>query len=412
MRKPITLLICTFIFFISQALAQDTYQPSAEDTVWAKQFLGVSGPGGPVVGDGRGGWRSGTDGVAYAGPAPRPEYRIRFEGLATGTAVDKGLVPPIKPALELHIRDGVVTLGGDGNYYMTGSTGDNIWAATDGIELWKSADLHTWEYLGLVWDIDKEANDWVKAWRKHPKRAVRAVWAPEIHFIKNNYYLCYSMCPDGIGILRSTTGRPEGPYVNAFKSTGPIVDGIDPTLFEDEDGKVYFTYGNGMHIALLNDDLSDFAEPFRTVTLQDPDHDPTHHAEKCVKRGMNDLGHEGAVLFKHNGRYYLGAADNYEGRYSTCLAVSDNIYGPYEERHESIPCGGGTGFFKDKEGNWWCSYFGNDKQSHFREKIGFVLSEFSGDGHLYPSKRQPFVAESDQKTWEANWKQTWANRYR
>jgi len=38
-----------------------------------------------------------------------------------------------------------------------------------------------------------------------------------------------------------------------------------------------------------------------------------------------DLGTEGAVLFKANGRYYLGAAEEYEGRYSTCLAVSDNL---------------------------------------------------------------------------------------
>lgn len=66
-------------------------------------------------------------------------------------------------------------------------------------------------------------------------------------------------------------------------------------------------------------------------------HDPTHHAKKCVKRGMNDLGHEGVVLFKRDGKYYLGAADDYEGRYSTCLAMSDHIYGPYKKRHESIP---------------------------------------------------------------------------
>ena len=29
--------------------------------------------------------------------------------------------------------------------------------------------------------------------------------------------------------------------------------------------------------------------------------------------------------------------------------------------HEGIPCGGGTGFFKDKEGSWRGSYFGNDE---------------------------------------------------
>lgn len=317
--------------FSCWAFAQeDIYIAPQEQIEWAKQFSGVSGPGMPVEGDGRGGWRSGTEGVVYYGNHPRPEYQEGNLRMCTGSAVEKGLVPPIKPAWELHLRDGVVTLGGDGNYYLTGSSGDNIWAWAEGIELWKSADLHNWEYLGLVWDIDKEADDWVKAWRKHPKRAVRAVWAPEIHYIKGNYFICFSMCPDGIGILKSSTGKPEGPYVNAFTIDRPIVEGIDATLFEDEDGKVYFTYGKATEIALLKDDMSGLAEPFRKVVLTEPDHNPDHHAKKCVGRGMNDLGHEGAVLFKRNGKYYLGAADNYEGRYSTCLAISDNVYGPYQ----------------------------------------------------------------------------------
>jgi hypothetical protein len=54
------------------------------------------------------------------------------------------LLPPIKPLLKLHIRDTVICLGGDGNYYMTGSTGDNIWAFNDGVELWRSPDLKKW----------------------------------------------------------------------------------------------------------------------------------------------------------------------------------------------------------------------------------------------------------------------------
>lgn len=153
--------------------------------------------------------------------------------------------------------------------------------------------------------------------------------------------------------------------------------------------------------------MSGLAEPFRRVVLTEPDHNPDHHAKKCVGRGMNDLGHEGAVLFKRNGKYYLGAADNYEGRYSTCLAISDNVYGPYQKRHESIPCGGGTGFFKDKEGNWWCSYFGNDSQSHFREKVGFVRASFTADGLVYPAKEQPFVGEKDRELWEQKWTEVW-----
>ena len=411
--KKIFLLLS--MFFLLQNLfvtAQEKFIPTKEDMEWATQFSPVSGPGRKVVGDGRGGWRSGWEGVRYKGNHPKPEYDLNFGNAAKGTAVDKGLVPPIKPALELHLRDGVVTLGGDGNYYLTGSSGDIIWAYTKGIEMWKSVDLISWEYLGLVWDIDRDADDWVKEWRDYPRRAVRAVWAPEIHYVKGNYFICFSMCPHGIGLLKSVTGKPEGPYVNAFHTNERIANGIDATLFEDEDGKVYFSYGGATRIALLKDDMSGFAEPMREIIFDDPDHDPTHHAKKCVKRGMNDLGHEGVVLFKRDGKYYLGAADDYEGRYSTCLAMSDHIYGPYKKRHESIPCGGGTGFFKDKEGNWWCSYFGNDSQSHFREKIGFVKTDFTAEGFAFPAKDQPFIDAKDKEEWEKKWNEVWKNKYK
>lgn len=391
------------------------------DTTWARRFDGVSGPGISIADEvaqfpkynGYGGWRSGSTGVRYKGNHPKDVYDLNWGSTSTGSAVNDGLVPPILPTMELHVRDAVVTLGGDGNYYMTGSTGDNIWAYAKGIELWKSPDLMSWEYVGLVWDIDKEADEWVKEWRAYgsdKKQGVRAVWAPEIHYLPqhNNYYICFSMCPGGVGLLKSATGKAEGPYVNAWAQPNTmVVDGIDPTLFEDEDGIVYFTYSGAGKIYKMNDDLSAFDGKPVTITLLDPDTDPSHHADKCVGRGMKDLGHEGAVLFKYKGRYYLGAADSYEGRYSTCLAMADNIYGPYSTRHEPIPCDGGTNFFVDKEGELWSSYFGNDSQTHFREKHGLVKAQVLDDGRIIPAREQPHVPEKLQKLWGTRWDKRW-----
>ncbi len=389
------------------ALSDSDYVAPAEEIAWAKRFRGVSGAGHPVTDDGRGGWISGSGGVRYDGDYMRPEY-TPIEFPKSGLAVDKGLLPPIVPALDVHLRDGMVTVGGDGMYYLTGSSGDNIWAWAQGIELWRSADLHEWDYLGLVWEIDTEAPDWVRRWRKHPRRATRAVWAPEIHYVKDNYYIVYSMCPGGVGIIKSSTGRPDGPYVNAFSYEGPIADGIDGTLFEDTDGSVYFTYAGGDYIARLKDDMSGFATPFRKISVAEYDLDPAHHASSCPKRaGCKDLAHEGATIFKHNGKYYAGGADSYEKRYSPCIAVADNIYGPYRMRHEAVPCGGGTGFFQDREGNWWCSIFGNDTQAHFREKVGFVKVYFCPSGRVIPDKDQPFVPEELKKDWEKKWDEVW-----
>ncbi len=381
------ILACIFVLFTTSLLAQNNswFTQQQIDSVLSIGS-GLSGAGKPVVGDGGGGWRSGSSGVMYNGTDTKPEWTKMPADKTSGSVITQGLLPPIKPLLELHLRDAVICVGGDGNYYMTGSSGDNIWAWAQGVEIWKSADLKNWSYLGLVWSIEKEGI-WEKQWQNLHGKPARALWAPELHFVKNNYFIVLSMPPGGVAILKSTTGKSEGPYIHATTVTDkPFVNGIDPTLFEDDDGSVYFTWSSATRIAKMKDDMSDIAEPFRNIVLQNPDHDSAHHSLKCIKRGSNDLGHEGAILFKANGKYYLGAADEYEGRYSSCVAMSDNIYGPYVNRHESVPCAGGGNFFKDKKGNWWATYFGNDDQSPWREKPGIVKIDFDATGKIIVAK--------------------------
>jgi xylan 1,4-beta-xylosidase len=360
-----TLTVCAGCALSSPTVSQS----SVDAATVAPRPGGISGPGKPLVADGK------------------PTVKTRA---TSNSAVKAGLLPPIRPLLDLHIRDTVICLGGDGNYYMTGSTGDNIWAFNDGVELWRSPDLAKWEYLGLVWNVRKDGT-----WEKEPRdlhgKPTVAIWAPEIHYLKklNTYVICLSMAPGGISLLKSTTGKAEGPYVNTVPSGKPLRSGIDPTIFEDDDGKVYFTNGGGGTISLMKDDLSGFAET-RAVKLLNPDHDPNHHAAKVVKRGMNGFGHEGAVLFKANGKYYHGAVDDYHGRYSSCVAIADSIWGPYDHWHETVPCGGGTDFFKDKQGNWYCAFFGNDGAAPWRELPGIVRVGFEADGKIVVAKNQPY----------------------
>jgi hypothetical protein len=376
----------------AQVAKDDSGQGMAAPPKGYYPYLGVSGPGYPVdATNAHGGWRSGANGLAYAGPHPPKFATLPFGGAATGSAVKKGLLPPIVPLIDAQVRDTIVCRGGDGNFYLTGSTGQNIWAFNDGVELWSSPDLKRWEYLGLVWSIEKDGT-WEKQWRGLHGKPSRAVWAPELHYVRGSYVICLSMAPSGIAILKSTTGKATGPYVHAFSAEKPLANGIDPTLFEDDDGKVYFTYGSATRIARLKDDLSGFAEDYKSIVLTDPDHTPSHHAPKCEARGMGDLGTEGAELFKANGLYYLGAADSYEGRYSACMAISESIYGPYRMRHESVPCAGGTGFFQDHAGGWWTSFFGNDSQAPFREKPAVVKVDFDKHGKIVVAKEQ--AAES------------------
>jgi hypothetical protein len=374
----------------------------------AEVYSGISGTGRPVVGNGGGGWRSNQVFLGYDGPDPKPGWRPLGQYACTSSAVHEGLIPPIKPIWDLHLRDTVITVGGDGLYYMTGSSGDNIWDRNDGIELWRSRDLKAWDYLGLVWSYEKDAT-WAKRWGALHDHPVRAVWAPEIHYLKSkkNYYLTYSNASGaGTGLLVSTTGKPEGPYVNPLKPDARLGGGIDATLFEDDDGRVYMTSGRGGYIALMKDDLSGIAEQ-RNVKI-----DKSNATSKDGKPVPEDLlrrvetGMEGASLFKRNGKYYLGAAvfwgGTAKGRYDSVVCIADTIWGPYSQWHEAVPCGGGTNYFQDHDGNWWCAYFGNDEQTPFREKPGLIRIDFDRDGKIIVADEQPaFVLQDGVPT---NWR--------
>jgi beta-xylosidase len=198
-----------------------------------------------------------------------------------------------------------------------------------------------------------------------------------------NYYFAYCVSGGqggGTGILKSSTGKPEGPYVFALTNNSRIGGGIDATLFEDDDGSVYFTSGGAGSIRKLLPDLSGFDGSAHGIQFEKP-------ADGSWTR--NNIAQEGASLFKHNGIYYLGGAGFYQGRYSSCVASSTNIFGPYKNWQEAVPCGGGGNYFQGPDGFWYCTYFGNDDQSPWREKPGIVRIDFGADGRIKIADEQP-----------------------
>ena len=289
-------------------------------------------------------------------------------------------LPSIKPLFDCAVRDTSVCLGSDGMYYLTGTTANNPAGAHDktgwyyvneGIRVWKSKDLKKWEPLGLVWSLDKDAN-WAKEFKiwQYAKTMGRSLWAPEIHYMKGTFWLTYSMNYEGCGLLKSKTGKAEGPYVDV-KPDGPFTDQIDASLFEDDDGKVYWLYANGK-IARMKDDMTDLAEKPRLLK----------------PANAKDVGHEGAFLIKHNGKYVLlcAALNHRSGTltYDCMVAVSDNVYGPYGNRYLAIPHAGHNMLFKDRDGHWMSTFFGHDSKAIFRERPGVLPVEFDAEGRLRP----------------------------
>ena len=263
-----------------------------------------------------------------------------------------------------YLRDPEVTVGRDGKYYMTGTSGNHefmfgkigtdgkkhSWMFNEGIQLYVSEDLKKWKSLGYVWQFDRDGT-WSKEIGKREGSDARAVYAPEIHYLKkrDKYCICYgpnttrkNSFSYGIGILEAK--NPEGPY-KEITGDAPICGGFDSNLFEDDDGSVYLLH-NGGAIMKLKDDLSAPAEKERNLSAEN----------------FPRVGFEGVYLFKRNGIYYLTGAEfiAYKGgarSYSTVVAQATNIYGPYSKRYAAYPNAGHANVFQATDGKWYSTSF-------------------------------------------------------
>ena len=65
-------------------------------------------------------------------------------------------------------------------------------------------------------------------------------------------------------------------------------------------------------------------------------------------------------------------------------ASADSIYGPYGNTYLAIPHGGHNTLFKDAQGNWWSTFFGNDPQAPFRERPAILPIHVDANGKIQP----------------------------
>ena len=321
---------------------------------------------------------------------------------------------PLRVLFNHWLRDPNILNAPDGYFYMVGtaekstlptpivaSDNSNGWWYNDGIPLWRSKDLISWETMGYVWTFEKDAT-WAKAYKRSPhtrtddNAPVRAIWAPEIHYIKGNYWIVYSMNYDGLGILKSTTGRPEGPYTD-INPEGPLPGAIDGSLFEDTDGTVYF-FSDGYRIARMKDDMSGLAEsPRRLIFNPSPP------------------WAEGINMTKINDTYvWYGAANSIvtingkeERTYDCFSATSKSIYGPYENRYRAIPYAGHNNLFKDREGNLWSTQFHPQPFMNKALEPALIPVEINEDGIIsvkrsYPRPVWKYTVEKPSEDWMNN----------
>jgi len=144
----------------------------------------------------------------------------------------------------------------------------------------------------------------------------RGYWAPDISYYDGKFYITatYRLNDNGTVYRKqmiTSSVSPEGPYCE------PIFldeDGIDPSLFTDEDGRRYMLLNRGARIFELDKDAKKI--------ISEP---------QLLWYGDNKRAPEGSHLLKKDGYYYLFVAEGGTGLgHRISVSRSKNLMGPYE----------------------------------------------------------------------------------
>ncbi|WP_163397584.1 glycoside hydrolase family 43 protein [Flavobacterium fluviatile] len=210
--------------------------------------------------------------------------------------------------------------------------------------------------------------------------AQKQMWAPDAACKNGNYYL-YFPAKNADGIFQigvAISDSPTGPFIpepEAIKGSYSI----DPAVFEDEDGKFYLYFGGiwggqlqkyrnntfceeneepnkdepalGPIVALLTDDMKEFAESPREIKILDKNGD-------ALLAGNNEQRFfEGPWMHKYNGKYYFSYSTG--DTHFICYAIGDTPYGPFIYQGKILnPVIGWTTHHSicEVEGKWYLFY--------------------------------------------------------
>jgi beta-xylosidase len=200
----------------------------------------------------------------------------------------------------------------NGTYFMYGTS------HKDGIEVYRSKDMITWEGpCGAREGLALHKNDvWGEKW----------FWAPEVFKIDNKFYMFYSADEHS---AVAVSDNPLGPFTQNVQQ--PLLDfkAIDGSLFTDTDGKNYYYFVNftpsGMQswVAEINIDNNQNAT-IKQETMK-----------KCIGQSqpweMDQSVNEGPCVLKHEDTYFLVYSANayFNQNYGLGFATAQKPKGPW-----------------------------------------------------------------------------------
>lgn len=223
------------------------------------------------------------------------------------------------PILQGCYPDPSITRKGN-DYYLVNSS----FSMVPGVPIFHSNDLVNWKQLGHVLDRPSQL--------KVEKAGISAgIYAPDIKYnpYNNTFYMITTQIAGGIGNMVVKTQDPAKGWSDPIKLK---FDGIDPSLFFDDNGKAYLVHNDAPPTgkALYNG--------HRVIKLWEYDlqkDEVIAGTDKIIVDGGVDIAQkpiwiEGPHLYKRKGRYYLMCAEGGTGGWhSEVIFVSDKPTGPF-----------------------------------------------------------------------------------
>jgi alpha-N-arabinofuranosidase len=221
------------------------------------------------------------------------------------------------PILQGCYPDPSITRKGE-DYYLVNSS----FAFFPGVPIFHSKDLVNWVQIGHVLDRTSQL-------KVYDAGMSKGIYAPDIQYNPHNdtFYMITTQIAGGIGNMVVKTKDPAGAWSDPVRLD---FDGIDPSLFFDDDGKAYVVHNDAPDKALY--------EGHRVIKIWEYDTDGDKvipGTDKIVVDGGVDISQqpiwiEGPHLYKKNGRYYLMCAEGGTGDWhSEVIFVSDTPKGTY-----------------------------------------------------------------------------------
>ena len=298
-------------------------------------------------------------------------------------------------AQDISVHDPVVIKQND-TYYLF-STGE-------GIACFSSKDLINWTKEPAVF---AEKPIWtdkvVPNFKNH-------IWAPDISFHNNTYYLYYSV--SAFGKNTSAIGVATNSTLNSNDKSYKWVDhgiviqsvpnrdmwnAIDPNLTIDENNVPWLTFGsfwNGLKMVKLNPDLLSVdkknewytvAKRQRTFELEDED--------------PGNAALEAPFIFKKFGYYFLFLSWDFccrgkESTYKVVIGRSKNITGPYLDKDGKLLNEGGGSVLIQGNEKWYGAGHNSTYSFDGKDYIFFHAYEAKNDGKS--------MLETQELKWDAN----------